>query len=384
MSARSSTSVPTMPAVKVVQANKAYWPHLGGIETVARDLAEGVRDRGWESVVVVAAEGTRTEHDIVDGVRVERAGTWLSRRSIRVSPDYPQLLLRERADVLHVHVPAVLPELTLAALTDAAVRRRFGRLIVSWHSDVVRQRQAAKLYRPVVQRLLDRADHVIVATPHHVTSSAWLSEYQGKVAVVPFGVNVDSLHLREGETGQVDALRERYGPFALFLGRLVYYKGVPELLAAAAGLAAGRVVMVGEGPLEPEVRSSPAFLGGRVTLLAPVSDTEKRLLLNAADVLVLPSVANSEAYGIVQVEAMACGTPVVTFDLPTGVTWVNRPGDTGLVVPLGDINGLAAALDLLLTDETLRARLGSSAQDRVVRELTLDAQRAATFALYEC
>jgi glycosyltransferase involved in cell wall biosynthesis len=372
--------------VRVVQASKAYWPHLGGIETVVRTLAEGVVGRGHSCTVIVADDGRtwpwRTQVEQVYGVAVKRAPSFGSVRSVKLAPTYPLTLLGERADVLHIHTPSVLPELT-AAVLDGSVRKRFGRIVVSWHSDVVRQRLLNNLYEPAVERLLRMADDIVVATPNHVTCSAVLPRFAEKIRVVPFGIDPAMLELDEAGQRLADHYRERFGDrMVLFIGRLVYYKGVPELLEATAALDDAHVVMVGAGPLEEVVLGSQAARQGRLTLLAPVNEVEKAALLHACQVFVLPSTANSEAFGIVQVEAMACGKPVVTFDLSTGVTWVNQNGVTGLVAKRAASGSLAAAIHTLIEDRSRAAELGASARQRVIEQMTIARQIDLTLDIY--
>jgi len=363
-----------------VHANKAYWPHLGGVETVVRDLAEGALQRGHQ-VIAVAADGRGPAW--VRGVQVRRSRSLGTLRSVPVSPTYPAVLLAQHGDVLHVHVPSILPEFTASTLSWIR-RRRFDRLVVSWHSDVVRQRRMLRIVAPVLRGVLAEADVVLVATPHHLATSPWLQAVEEKVTVVPYGLDP----ARYAESAEVEAraaqIRHEHGsPLVLFMGRLVYYKGVARLLATAAALPEARFIVVGEGPLEAMVLASEAARQGRLALIPPVAAAEKVALLHACDVFVLPSTEPSEAFGIVQVEAMACGKPVVTFDLPTGVTWVNQHMVTGLVAPLAEQDGLTDALGRILSDSALRARLGEGALHRASHDLRLDQQILGTLHAYE-
>lgn len=362
-----------------MHANKAYWPHVGGVETVVRDLADGSADRGHD-VLVVSADGPGPAR--VGEVEVRRARSITTARSVPLAPGYPALLLRQRADVLHVHVPSILPELTASTLRRVR-RRRFDRLVVSWHSDVVRQRRLLALVAPVLRGVLAEADVVLAATPHHVATSPWLGSVEDKVRIVPYGVDPARYRADDAVAARASAIRRKHGsPLVLFVGRLVYYKGVERLLETAAALPDARFVVVGEGPLAPAVLGSAAARQGRLVLLPPVSMAEKVALMHACDVFVLPSTEPSEAFGIVQLEAMACGRPVVTFDLPTGVTWVNQHLVTGLVAPMADAGGLTDALRRILGDDPLRARLAAGALERATTALRLDQQVDGTLQAY--
>jgi len=363
-----------------VHANKAYWPHLGGVETVVRDLAEGALHHGHQ-VIAVSADGPGPGR--VGGIEVKRSRSLGTLRSVPVSPTYPAVLLGQHGDVLHVHVPSVLPELTASTLGWIR-RKRFGRLVVSWHSDVVRQRRMLRLVAPVLRGVLAEADVVLVATPHHLAVSPWLQAVEEKVTVVPFGVDPARYACTVEVAARAAQIRQEHGsPLVVFMGRLVYYKGIGRLLETAAALGDAHFIVVGDGPLKEMVLASAAARQGRLVLVPPVSSAEKVALLHACDVFVLPSTEPSEAFGIVQVEAMACGKPVITFDLPTGVTWVNQHLVTGLVAPLAEPEGLTAALQLILTDGALRSRLAAGALHRASHDLRLDQQIGATLHSYE-
>jgi rhamnosyl/mannosyltransferase len=258
-------------------------------------------------------------------------------------------------------------------------------MVLTYHSDIVRQRVMGAVYRPVQARLLERADRIIVASPPMIENSPFLRPHAAKCRVVPFGIHVERYAPTPEHVARADALRARHDgrPLVLFVGRLIYYKGVDVLVRAMAGVDAD-CVLVGAGPLEGDLRELATALGisERIFFVPPVSDEELAAYFRAADVFCLPSVARSEAFGIVQLEAHASGTPVVCTDLPTGVPWVNVDGETGLVVPVGDADALASALTRLLDDDGLRARMGARARERVLAEFTVDRMVDNTLAVY--
>lgn len=365
--------------MRVLQASKAYWPHVGGVETVVQQLAEGFAGAGCDSAVLVASDtrrGFQGEHNGVEVQRVPSLGRLLS---LPIAPTYPAALRRAQADVLLVHEPSLLA----AASLFAGGRRAsagFGRLVVWWHSDIIRQQLLGRAYRPILQDLLAKADRIIVATPHHVTSSSMLGPFDSKIDVVPFGINTDRFVSDPMRKARVQQLRRRWRdePLILFVGRLARYKGLHRLAAAMDEVPTGHLVVVGDGPCRRAITESSAYRAGKVTLLSHVGEQDLGDLFWAADVFALPSDQPSEAFGIVQLEAMACATPVVTLDLPTGVTWVNRDGETGLVARRGDPSSLARAINTLITDRSLRRSLGERAQARVRAQFTEEAMVAST------
>jgi glycosyltransferase involved in cell wall biosynthesis len=233
----------------------------------------------------------------------------------------------------------------------------------------------------VLRKVLERADAIIAASPNYVESSPVLRRFNDKCRVIPFGVPLAQFDCFDPE--EVARIRALFGPrIVLGVGRLIYYKGFEHLVRAMKKVD-GHLLIVGEGPLrgalEDEARR--AGVGGRVTFLGRVEDAVP--YYRAADVFALPSVARSEAFGIVQLEAMACGKPVVNTRLDSGVTFVSVDGLTGLTVPPADSESLAAALDRLLGDPALLARYGRAARLRVEREFDLEVMGRSTLRLYE-
>ncbi len=364
--------------MKLLQSNKAYSPHLGGIETVVQQLAEGFAGEGWQSEVLVANDHRRSSTEMIGPVAVHRVATLARVMSLPLAPSYPFVLARRRADVLLVHEPSLLAALTLW-VGGRRTRAHFGRIAVWWHSEIVRQSSLSRLYRPFMAALLRAADDIIVASPNHIASSTFLTEFASKVRVIPFGVDLGRFQVDEGRADRVRRLRKRYGDkMVLYVGRLATYKGIDVLADAMSLVHDAHFVIVGEGSGDEVVRRSPAYRSGRVTVVPHVAESDLIDLYHACSLFVLPSTQNSEAFGIVQLEAMACAKPVVSFDLPTGVTYVNQHGRTGLVAPVGDTRALADCINMLLGDDDLRIRLGRQARHRVEAEFTVEAMVRST------
>ena len=346
-------------ALRVVQVNKRYPPHIGGIETHVGQLAEGLAAWPGVDVQVLAAGmpwGTVREH--YRRVSVTRVVSLGVVASLPLAPTLPWSLLRaaRTADIVHLHEP-----FPLAAVGALALPPRV-KLVVTWHSDVVRQRWALPAYAPIVRRLLERADAVILPSQAHLAGSHVLPAHQAKCTVIPFGVDVAAFAPTAARQAKAAAIRAALpGPVILFVGRLVYYKGVEHLIRALA-LLPPRVtlVIVGDGPLRRRLAALAANLGlaQRVRFTGWLDDETLRACYLAADLVVLPSVARSEGFGIVQLEAMASGRPVICTALPTGVPTVGIPGTTGLIVPPGDAAALAAAAGPLLANPSRRQAMG--------------------------
>jgi glycosyltransferase involved in cell wall biosynthesis len=346
--------------VRILHVGKFYPPVRGGMESVLAALCEGTASR-WQVRAVVAAAGGRTVRERRDGVEVVRVGTLARALSVSLSPGLAHELWRDCVDVVVLHEPNP-PAGTLLALHTPAPH-----LVVWHHSDIVRPAWADATYGRVQRRLYRRAARVIVAAPPMARSAS--VAVARRVEVVPYGVALAPLLASSaGANGHLATALERLPPpRVLFVGRLVYYKGLEVLLEAMRGVR-GSLAVVGEGPLESALHARVAALGlaGRVGFFPGLADGDVRRLYRACDVFVLPSTERTEAFGLVQVEAMASGLPVVSTDLPTGVPWVNEDGVTGVVVRRHDAAALAGALTRLLDDPTLRRTLGGAGRRRAI------------------
>lgn len=368
--------------------NKYYPPHLGGIEFHMRDLAEGLVEH--ESVGVralVCANGSERIEETISGVDVVRLPRAFEYSSTPISWGFASALKAEerREDpprVLHFHFP--YPWAEVACLQAGPTLP----VVVTYHSDIVRQKAQLAMYRPLLDRFLDRADLIIASSPNMVKHSEFLSARAEKCRVVNFGIHTERYGDRPEVLARAEQLRAEHAgrKIVLFVGRLVYYKGADVLVRAFTEVTQDAdLVMVGKGPLESELREIATANGtmSRVSFVPPVDDDELAAWYHAADVFVLPSVARSEAFGLVQIEAHSAGTPVVSTDLTTGVPYANLDGVTGLTVPVGDSHALAAALNRILGDDELRVRLGAQARRRATTEFTIPAMCENTVAVYK-
>jgi len=363
--------------VKVLQIGKFYFPVPGGMETVLRHLCEELNAH-VDLHVLVANTRPQTVTERINGVRVTRVARWGQIASAPLCPSLPRLVAEQRADIIHIHEPN--PMATLAAL----VADTRARLVVSFHSEIVRQRVTRHAYRPLLLRLLERADRILVATPHHLDFPT-LAPHRGKCVVIPFGIDVTPFRPTDAVRRRAAAIRAAFGPrVILFVGRLVYYKGVEYLIEAMPRVSA-RALIIGRGPRERALKRRARALGlsEKVVFLGEIAHEELPAYYHACDLLVLPSTEESETFGIVQLEAMAAGRPVVSTALPTGIAWVNRHGVTGLLIPPANADALADAITRLLEDDALRHRLGESARRRVSRHFTRQRMARAVLALYD-
>lgn len=355
--------------MRILHVGKFYPPHRGGMERVLETVCQVSRGM-VESHVLVANTSGRTQEEDVDGIPVTRVGTIGAAGSVHIAPAFAMALRRARADLIVLHEPNPW------ALLSYAIARPRAPLVIWYHSDVVRPPlQYALFYAPIAHAAYSRARRFIVSSPPLAANAAALARYQDRVRVIPFGI--DPAPWRGGPSDPGD-------PFVLFAGRHVGYKGVDVLLRALVG-GPVRAVIAGDGPKRAawEQLSRELGLDGRVTFTGEIPDEDLRRLMQSCAAFVLPSVTRAEAFGYVQLEAMAAGKPIISTDVPSGVSWVNVHRETGLVVPAGDSAALRDAIASIAGDAELRARYGAAGRARVEETFTLERLRERLRVFYE-
>lgn len=342
--------------MKVLHVFKTYLPDsFTGIERVIWEIAENTRDLGVETEVLsVSTNANPIEVPVGRHLSVRArqdfyvASTGISRSLFR---EFKQRAAW--ADVIHYHFP--WPMMDLLQLMTKPRRPT----VVTYHSDIVRQKTLVKLYAPLMHGFLKSVDRIVATSPNYLKSSDLLKQYSNKVTIVPIGiseqpaVDVSRLHKWKARVGE---------GFFLFVGALRYYKGISVLLRAAKenGLP---VVVAGKGEEEDIVRSSNL---PRVTYVGAIEDADKWALLALCSAFVFPSNVRSEAFGVALLEAARAGRAMISCEIGTGTSFVNQNGKTGLVVPPNDPHQLAAAMTELFVDVRTRNLMSENARARYV------------------
>lgn len=361
--------------LKVLQVGKFYDPYRGGMETVLKNLCEGIHST-VDLHVLVANTSLRTVHE-QQAFPITRVASWGKLLSSSLTPSFATWLRKLPGDIVHLHMPNPVAEVSYLM---AGGRRP---LIAHFHSDIVRQKSLLRVYAPLLESFYARASRIIVPTPNHITVSPFVSRFRSKCRVVPFGIPMEKFDLTETTARRAQELQDGR-PTILFIGRLVYYKGIEYLLQAMTDLPA-RLWIIGTGPLEASLKKLTVQLGleDKVRFLGDVPEDDIPAYYHACDIFALPSVANSEMFGMVQLEAAACRKPVVSTSLPTGVSWVNQHGVTGLLVPPKDARALVTAMRELLGSPSLRGELGEAGRLRVEAEFTIAKMTQGVLEIYE-
>lgn len=360
----------------VLHIFKIYYPDLfGGTLTVIRDICASLKD-AFASAVLVCSQSAEQREIVVNDVPVERVRSFGNLLSLPAAPTYPWRLWRKIAehDLLALHAPFPLADLVFAF--------GFGRkrpLVVHWHADIVTHAGLRWFIEPLMRRTLQRAKAIIVSDHVLVDNTPLLREFEDKCHVVPFGIDTSGYDWPKIEPHHVN---DR-GRLVLACGRLVPYKGFDVLIRAAAAHNF-EVWIIGEGAERPRLAQLIAELGleERVRLLGSVNDCERIKLMCLADVFVMPSVTNAETFGLVQLEAMAAGRPVVNTALDTAVPRVARHGMEAITVPPGDAEKLGEAIDILIRDPERRRHMGLSARTRALTRYSATAFKQGMETIY--
>lgn len=362
--------------MRIIHLGKYYPPASGGIEGHTATLARGQAARGADVTVVVVNhadavgndvtfDGTRNTPDTEDrdgAVRVVRVGRTATVAKFDFTPRLlPVLrnLLRTKPDIWHLQAPNVTMMAALAVLP--AVRP----LVITHHSDIVRQKVLKYPFLPIEMLCYTRAAKVLSDSPPYIDGSPTLLRVRDKVETLALGIDRTPFNVPSDRALSYAAtVRANYpGPIWLSVGRLIYYKALDVAFEALRSVP-GTLVVVGTGPMEPAWRQKAQALGvaDRVVWHGRTSEDDLVGLLHAATALWFPSNARSEGFGLVQVEAMAAGCPVINANIPhSGVPWVGRHDVAGLTVPIDDPAAFAAAAKRLLSEPGLRDRLAAGA-----------------------
>ncbi|HVE89172.1 MAG TPA: glycosyltransferase [Burkholderiaceae bacterium] len=357
---------------------------VGGIERHLRALLRAMPPE-VEVLNLVANDHGTTDSHRRNGYGTVRVASFGSLASVALAPSLPAVARRlhrqEQFDIVHLHFPDPLGQLTAMTL-PRSVRR-----VISWHSDIIKQKFALGFYAPLMRRFVREADALIGATPQHFSTSLQIPP--GKDVqireVISYGFDPAALAPSDDSRRKRDQiLADHHGRQMVFaLGRHVYYKGFDVLIRAMQGVDAD-LLIGGRGPLTASLQQLSDNLGisHKVTFVGFIPDPLLVAYYEACDVFCMPSVERSEQFGLVQLEAMHCSKPVVTTRLGTGVEYVTLEGETGLVVPPRDSEALARALNLLLRDNARCMRMGTAGKLRVEKVFSIEQMVTKTVDVY--
>jgi rhamnosyl/mannosyltransferase len=364
--------------MRVLHFYKTYYPDsFGGIEQVIRQMCVGTAKLGAVNQVLTLTRGAGRPVLEIEGHRVLRAPLNFEIASNGVSWRAIGMLeeLAAQADVLHYHFPWPFMD---AAHFLARVNKP---TVLTYHSDIVRQKKLLKLYQPLMHRFLKSVDRIVATSPNYLASSAILARYRNKVETITYGL--DKSIYPVPSSAALAKWRERCGErFFLFVGMLRYYKGLHVLLDALEGNDFPTFI-VGAGPVERELKERAQALRLRnVHFLGALPEEDKAALLQLCHAFVFPSHLRSEAFGISLLEAAMYGKPMISCEIGTGTSYINVDGETGIVVPPSDSRALRAAMQTLWEQHDRAKEMGEHAQARYRNLFAAETMAANYFGLY--
>ncbi len=364
--------------MRVLHFCKTYFPDsVGGIEQVIRQMCVGTGRLGVSNQVLALSRASDLAPIEFEGHTVHRVPLDFELASNAVSVRAIGALARlaRDVDVVHYHFPWPFLDMAhfLARVDKPAV--------VTYHSDIVRQKALLRFYRPLMHRFLDSVDAIVATSPNYLATSEVLERYRDKTRVIAFGL--DRASYPEPDSARLAHWRARVGPkFFLFVGVLRYYKGLHILLDAVAGTDYP-VVIVGAGPIERELKAHAERLGLKnVMFVGALDEQDKVALLRLCYAVAFPSHLRSEAFGISLLEGAMYGKPMISSEIGTGTTYINVHGESGLVVPPSDPEALRAAMRTLWDNPDMAREMGRRAEARYWKLFTSSQMAEDYVALY--
>lgn len=350
---------------------------MGGIEQAIHQIALQTHKLGVETDVLFLSSSQDGRTVDMNGYRAQRAKLDLQIAStgFSVSAFFRFCQLAKQADIIHYHFPWPFMDVVHFA---ARVNKP---TVVTYHSDIIRQHQLLKLYRPLQRKFLSSINSIIATSPNYLVTSEVLKQFSAKVKVIPIGLNKASYP--QPTLDKLLFWQQQFGPrFFLFIGVLRYYKGLHILIEAARNTEFP-IVIVGAGPIEQELRNQASQLGLRnIHFLGYLSEEDKVALLMTCYAVVFPSHLRAEAFGITLLEGAMYGKALISTEIGTGTTFINIAGQTGLVIPPSDPAALRQAMNYLWNNPEQVEAMGKQAEQRYWRYFTAENMAENYWQLY--
>ncbi|MFK8302436.1 glycosyltransferase [Capnocytophaga stomatis] len=356
--------------MKVLHIGKFYPPYFGGIEKVNYDIVEGLSEQGV-MVDVLCFNHKKGQEATSNKYKIYRANTLKVIASTPLSLNFIFLLkkIQYQYDIIHIHLPNPMANLAVYLTRPKA------KIVLHWHSDIIKQKNILKIYKPLQNWLLKKANKIVITTPTYLEESEALLKYKDKTVCIPIGIDsneiiIDQAYLRK--------MKDNYkGKRIVFaLGRLIYYKGFKYLIDSAKYLPNNIVILIaGEGELEEKLQRQIEInhLKEKVKLIGKISRNQLGSYYALCDVFCLPSVERSEAFGVVQIEAMAFAKPIISTNIKgSGVNWVNQNNISGITIQPKNVKALAESILSILSNEDKYEILAQGAKQRYVELFTKD------------
>jgi len=346
--------------MKVLHLGKFCPPNEGGIEVFSFDLLEALNKKGIKADLLCFGESTK--EDIYNNFKYFACKMNIKLNSAPLSYDFVKTFqkIANDYDIIHIHSPNPLAEV-LSLFTDK-------KTIIHWHSDIVKQKVIYQFYKPVQKKVLQKAKKIIVTSPQYLNTSDQLKNYKDKAVIIPLGLNTKRLEIKDKNIEEFEKIKNKINnkKIVLAVGRLVEYKGFEYLVEASRFLKDDIIVLIaGGGPLYDRLQNkiNDLSLSNKVLLLGRINDVS--IFMKSSDLFCLPSISRNEAFGLVLVEALYFGKPLVTTNVEgSGMNYVNIHNETGLVVSPKDPKALAKTINMILSDKNLYSQFSKNAKER--------------------
>lgn len=364
--------------MRVLHFYKTSFPDsMGGVEQVINHIAKGANKMGVKTDVLSLTPERVPRTIEIDGYLAHRVrlDMQIASTGFSMSAFLRFAQLAKKADVIHYHFPWPFMDVVHFA---TMVKKP---TVVTYHSDIIRQKHLLKIYRPLQWKFLGEMSRIVATSPNYLATSNVLARYKHKVSVIPIGLDKATYPVPSPD--KLTYWRERLGPkFFLFVGVIRYYKGLHILMEAAQGTDYP-IVIVGAGPIEEALKTQAAQLGLRnIHFLGFLPDEDKVALLTQCYGVLFPSHLRSEAFGISLLEGAMYGKPMISSEIGTGTTFINIGDETGLVVPPSDPLAMRQAMCYLWEHPEQAAAMGLRAEERYWQHFTADQMVQSYVDLY--
>lgn len=364
--------------MRVLHFYKTSFPDtMGGVEQVINQIARGANKLGVKTDVLSLTPERVPRTIEIDGYLAHRArlDVQIASTGFSMSAFLRFAQLAKNADVIHYHFP--WPFMDMVHFATMLKKPT----VVTYHSDIIRQKHLLKVYRPLMWKFLGAMTRIVATSPNYLETSNILSKYKNKVSVIPIGL--DKLTYPVPSSEKLVHWRAQLGPkFFLFVGVIRYYKGLHVLMEAAQGTDYP-IVIVGTGPIEEELKQQAALLGLRnIHFLGHLPDEDKVALMKLCYGVLLPSHLRSEAFGVSLLEGAMYGKPMISCEIGTGTTFINIANETGVVVPPSDPTALRQAMQYLWVHPEQATEMGQRAEERYWQRFTADQMVRSYVDLY--
>ncbi|MCM1557372.1 MAG: glycosyltransferase [Anaeroplasma bactoclasticum] len=370
---------------KILHIPNYYKPHIGGIEQTCHDIVESLTEKVQQKVICFSEDKT-TKHEVINGIEVTKCGVWKKFLSQSISFSYKKELkriLKEfKPDCIIVHFPnPFVQRYVLKFLKKSNIK-----LIVWYHTDIVKQKIIRQFFKGQTRRLLNKAEHIICTSPIYSQMSQTLKNYQNKISIIPSCINEKRLEIDEKTKEKANQIRkDNLDKVIVFaIGRHVKYKGLTYLIEASKYLDDRYAIYIaGQGPLTEELKAQ-ANEDSKITFLGKLDDTTLKAYYLVMDIYAFPSITKNEAFGLSLAEGMYFKHPAVTFTISgSGVNYVSLNEVTGIEVENSNAKAFAEAIHLLGQNEELRDKYGLAARKRVEDNFTFEKFKRNIISFFE-